>query len=121
MELKQEHMDAYTSGSTKGGELDWNERDDRLGIQAVLDLLAPGPADRLKTAERQSMELTRTRTILSGADTAHERVRLRQSPLVSELLPRDPEALLMLQALDTVREVLRPWARAGWQQGGKRR
>lgn len=121
MELTQEHMDAYTLAATKDGELDWAARDDRAGVQAVLDLLAPEPADRLKTAERRSAELTRVRTVLSSADTAHLRVRLRQSPQVSDLLVKDPEALLMLQALDTVREVLRPWAKVGWVQGGNRR
>ena len=122
MKLTQELMDVYTSGSTNDGETNWEARDDRLGIQAVLDHLAPSPPDIAKTAERKSMELTRIRTVLSGADTAHKRCALRQSGIVaSSLLVPDPEGLLMIRSLDTVREMLRPWARVGWVQGEVRR
>ncbi len=65
MKITQEHMDVYTLAATKEGELDWTERDDRAGLQAVLDLIAPEPCWPLATAERGSAELTQLRTVLS--------------------------------------------------------
>ena len=45
MEIEQKHMDAYTSGSTKDGVLNWEKREDRDGIQAVLKVVDPAPKD----------------------------------------------------------------------------
>lgn len=114
MELTQEIMDVYTAGATKMGEANWSERDDSAGIQAVLDFLAPAP-DRISIAgeakDRVSFELSEIRTILSRADTAAMAV----TGYKTRLADPDPEQLRIVQALRTVVEVLRPWARAGWK------
>lgn len=107
MKLTQALMHAYVAGATDNGMTNWSERDDSKGLQALLDFLSPAPADPEKTAKRTSRELTQVRTLHSNAFNSRARIiGAAGSPSF------DPEAALMVQALDTVEEILRPWQRA---------
>lgn len=59
MELTQEHMDAYTLAATKDGMIDWSAREDRLGVQAVLDLIDPVPAEMMLIIDNDDDEWER--------------------------------------------------------------
>ncbi len=106
MKLSQEIMDAFVVGATDNGMKNWSERDDMKGLQGVLDLLSPAPADPEKTARRTSRELTQIRTLHSNA--FNSRARIIGAAATDDF---DPEAHLMVQALETVEEILRPWQR----------
>jgi len=82
-------------------------------LQAVLDLIAPEPNDRrieLPVAERVSNTLTEARTVLGRVDTALFNINIY--PTYRE----DPEWQKIAVTLDTVREMLEPWARKGWKR-----
>lgn len=107
MKLTQEIMDAFVMGATENGLTNWSDRDDMKGLQAVLDALSPSPVDPEKTSRRTSRELTQVRTLHSNAFNSRARIiGAAGSP------DFDPEAVLMMQALDAVEEILRPWRRA---------
>lgn len=102
MKLTQDMVHAYVAGATDDGMTNWSERDDSKGLQALLDYLAPvRPIEPFRSST--SRELMQIRTVLSNAVNARARVLGAGG--------RDPEAHLMVRALDTVEEILRPWRR----------
>lgn len=60
MEIEQAHMDAYTVGATKEGTIDWSERDDRLGVVEVLNLIDPVPAEMNRIIDQDGDHWWRT-------------------------------------------------------------
>jgi len=60
MEIEQKHMDAYTSGSTKDGVLNWEKREDRDGIQAVLKVVDPAPKSATVLIDADGMRWERS-------------------------------------------------------------
>lgn len=105
MDLTQEMMDVYTLGATKEGVTDWTERDDRAGLQAVLNFLAPMPHD----TERTSWELKLIRGVLGWTESAISKSAGYGGN--GMFATADPEQLLIVRNLETVRDMLRPWAR----------
>lgn len=75
MEIEQAHMDVYTLGATKEGTLDWSERDDRLGVVEVLNLIDPVPAEMNtltdNTGERWSRFMFDPMIWVRVSDSAH--------------------------------------------------
>lgn len=101
MKLDQGMMDEYASGATKRGMENWSDRNDMNGLQAVLDYIAPQPVP----TERTSRELMQMRTILTNAVNA----RMRIINCAGTMWP-DPQAACMVRTLDTVIEILAPYA-----------
>jgi len=59
MDFEQKHMDAYTSGATRGGEINWAEREDNKGVAAVLSIIDPAPADATILVDGEGSEWVR--------------------------------------------------------------